>query len=253
MWVRKREGAVLNAVTYVPLFKQSPDVPPTAPSTFEPGFEYTRALRPGYADQQWCEGLARYLDRRIRRSPRDLTAHVQRVNALVAAHADGERLYAAAIDLNTVLAGNGAALQQRIHDQISFALDDQQRADLAALRAGSSLPAGPAELHCSLSRSKGGGLRIVTEIKQESRETSDPLGFAIDLLNAGDYAEAQGVLERAVLVNPDREDIASELQGIYRAARDADSYEKTRAAVAEVSGPANPLWPPVDSFFPQQS
>lgn len=250
MWV-KREGAVLSAVTHVSIFKQSPDAPPSAASTFEPAFEYTRQLRPNYADQQWCEGLARYLDRRIRRTPRDLTAHVQRVNALVAAHADGERLYAAAIDLNTVLAGNGAALQQRIHDQISFALDDQQRDDLAGMRAGASLPANPAR--CSLLRSNGSGLRIVAEIRQESRETSDPLGFAIDLLNAGDYAEAQGVLERAVLENPDREDIASELQGIYRAARDVDSYEKTRAAVAEVSGSAASLWPSTDSFFPSQS
>ncbi len=171
MW-EKWEGAVLKAVSRVSIFKQSPDAPPAA-STFEPGFEYTRALRPSHSDPQWCEGLARYLDRRIRRSPKDLTAHVQRVNALVAARADGDHLYAAAIDLNTVLAGNGAALQQRIHDQIFFALNDQQRADLVAIRAGSSPASSPAELHCPLPHSNGKGLRIVSEVKHESKSNPD--------------------------------------------------------------------------------
>ncbi len=161
----------MKAVTHVSIFKQSPDAPPAA-STFEPGFEYTRALRPSHSAQQWCEGLARYLDRKIRRSPKDLTAHVQRVNALLAARADGDQLYAAAIDLNTVLAGKGTALQQRIHDQISFALNAQQRANLGALRAGVALAVLPAASHCSLSHGNGKSLQIVSELKHEPNKVS---------------------------------------------------------------------------------
>lgn len=172
----------MKAVTHVSIFKQSPDLPSSAAPIFEPGFEYTRALLPNYSDKHWCEGLVRYLDRRIRRFPKDLTAHLQRVNALVSAGADGIRLYEAAIELNTVLGGNGVALQQHIHDQISFALNQQQRADLEALRTGTSLSAGPAAIHCSPSRSPETGLRIVSEVKQNSKEVPDPLEFAIDQL-----------------------------------------------------------------------
>lgn len=182
MWVEKGEGAVLKAVTHVPIFNQSPDLPSFAAPTFEPGFEYSRALLPNYSDKQWCEDLARYLDRRIRRHPKDLTAHLQRVNALVAAGADGNRLYAAAIELNKVLGGNGIALQQHVHDQISFALNEQQRTDLAALRTGASFSASSAVIQGSPSRSTESGLRIVSEVKQNSNEVSDPLEFAIDQL-----------------------------------------------------------------------
>jgi hypothetical protein len=244
----------LNAVVAcAPLFKQSPEVPSAAMPAFEPGFEYTRALRPAYPDPQWCEGLARYLDRRIRRSPKDLLAHVQRVFALLASGAEGDRLYAAAIDLRAVLGDLGAGLQQRIQGQIASALDDQQRIGLAAMLAGKSISSGAAELHCVVPRGNSNIVRVVAEIKQESREASDPLGFAIELLGAGDYAEAQVVLERAALAHPESEAIASELQGIYRAARDAVSYEKTRTAIAEVTGSASPLWPETDSFFSAHS
>ena len=170
----KNGGSVLEAVTHVAIFKQGPDAPPVEASTFEPGFEYTRALHPNHSEQQWCEGLARFLERRIRRFPKDLTAHVQRVNALVAARADGDQLYAAALGLNAVLAGKGAALQQRILDQISFTLDAQQRADLVAMLAGPPPAASPAELLGSLPHSNAKRLRIVSEIKHEPKIVSEP-------------------------------------------------------------------------------
>jgi len=62
----------LKDSTNVSIFEQSPDAPLPAEATFEPGFDYTRALTQNTSDPQWCEGLVRYLDRLIRRSPNDL-------------------------------------------------------------------------------------------------------------------------------------------------------------------------------------
>lgn len=148
-------------------------------STFEPGFDYTRALTQNHSDPQWCEGLVRYLDRLIRRSPNDLTPHIQRINALLAAGNKGDRVFAAALDLHTVLGVNGLALQRRIHDQIFSVLDDQQRSDLVAIRSGASLPACAAEKHCSLPRSRDATVQLVEKKQEEPVKTFAPVDFDI--------------------------------------------------------------------------
>jgi len=171
--------AILKDITSISIFQQTPDVPLPAESTFEPGFEYTRSLSPNYSDQQWCEGLVRYLDRLIRRDPNDLTPHIQRINALLAAGSQGDRLFAAALDLHTVLGVNGLALQRRIHDQIFSVLDDQQRSDLVAIRSGAFLPACAAEKHCSLPRSRDETVQLVEKKQKDSARTFAPVDFDI--------------------------------------------------------------------------
>jgi len=153
--------------TKVSIFKEIPDVLPDVKSIFEPGFEYTRDLIPNNSDKAWCERLASYLDRRIRRFPKDLTVHIQRINALIVAGAQGDRLFAAAIDLNTVLGSNGEGLQRSIYDRISCMLSDQQRADLDEIRAGLNVSGNPALMLCSLPRPNENELRIISSIKND--------------------------------------------------------------------------------------
>jgi len=169
----------LKDVANVSIFEQAPDTPLQAESTFEPGFEYSRELQPNYSDPQWCEGLVRFLDRLIRRQPNDLTPHVQRINALLAAGYRGDRVFAAALDLHTVLGNNGFALQRRIHDQIFPVLKDQQRSDLVAIRSGASLPVRAAEMHCSLPRNREGNVQLVLKKQEDSARTSATLDFDI--------------------------------------------------------------------------
>jgi hypothetical protein len=159
--------AILKGAKQVSIFEKTPDVLLPAELTFEPGFEYTHALNPDYSDSQWCEGLVKHLDRLIRRNPNDLTLHIQRINALLAAGYEGDRVFAAALDLNTVLGSNGLALQRRIHDQIFSVLDDQQRSDLVALRSGASLPVRAAEKYCSLPRSRDETVQLVEKSRRD--------------------------------------------------------------------------------------
>jgi hypothetical protein len=169
----------LKDVTNVSIFEQTPETPPAEGSTFEPGFDYSRALSLNHSDPQWCEGLVKYLDRLIRRTPGDLTPHVQRINALLAAGQKGDRVFAAALDLNTVLGNSGLALQLRIHEQIFPVLDDQQRSDLVAIRSGAPLPACAAEKYCSLPRSHVGGIPLVEKKQTEPVTTFAPVDFVI--------------------------------------------------------------------------
>ena len=171
--------AILKDKGNISIFEQVPDIPLPTEAMFEPGFGYSRALTPDYSDPHWCEGLVRHLDRLITRSPNDLTPHVQRINALLAAGYTGDRVFAAALDLNTVLGSNGLALQRRVHEQIFSVLDDQQRADLVAIRSGGSIPARAAEKYCSLPRSKVDNVQLVSKKREDSAWKSAPLDFDI--------------------------------------------------------------------------
>ncbi len=146
---------------HVSIFEQTPDVSPSAETTFEPGFGQTSSLNPDYSDPQWCERLLRHLDRQILRTPGDLTAHVRRINALLAAGYKGDRVFAAALDLHTVLGGKGLALQQRIHDQIFPVLDEQQRSVLLAIRSGAAIPADAAVRYCLLAQDRDAPVQLV--------------------------------------------------------------------------------------------
>ena len=169
----------MKDVTNVSIFEQAPAGPAPAGSTFEPGFDYTRALSQNHGDPQWCEGLIKYLDRLIRRTPSDLTPHIQRINALLAAGNTGDRVFAAALDLNTVLGSSGLALQRRIHDQIFAVLDDQQRSDLVAIRSGASLPARAAEKYCSLPRNHDENVQFIEKKQEEPVRKFAPVDFDI--------------------------------------------------------------------------
>lgn len=160
----------MKKTSSVSIFQRRPDAPPAEESVFEPGFEYSRQLRPEFADHNWCGGLAKYLDRRLRRYPKDLTAHVQRIYALLKANASGDQLFAAAIDLNTVLDVKGKALQQRILEAISFALNEQQRDYLVAIRSGATNIPVPADVVTKIPRNDAASFPIVAEIKTENKE-----------------------------------------------------------------------------------
>jgi hypothetical protein len=155
----------LKTPSTVSIFQSRPDTTTAEETAFEPGFEYSRKLLPEVTDRTWCEGLARYLGRRLRRSPKDLTAHLQRIYALLAADATGEQLFAAAIDLNTALGSGGTPLQERVFAAIAFALTEQQREFLIAIRSGASDLPLPADVATTIPRNDTVSVPIVAENK----------------------------------------------------------------------------------------
>jgi hypothetical protein len=163
----------------VSIFEKAPAALPDIDARFEPGFGQSRSLQPDQVDPRWSAQLIRQLERQILRTPGDLTAHVQRLNALLAAGLRGERIFAAALDLHIVLGGRGGALQRRIHEQIFPVLDDTQRTALVALRSGGSVSAAPAEQYCLLPRDHVGTVQLVALRQDEVSKTFPAVDFDI--------------------------------------------------------------------------
>lgn len=163
----------------ISIFQQAPSILPDAETTFESGFAQTRSLQPDDSNPQWCERLARHLERQILRTPGDLNKHVQRINALLAAGLQGDRVFAAALDLHAVLGSNGQALQRRIHEQIFPVLEDPQRTALVAIRSGGSVAAGDAGRYCLLPQSQETGMQLVANKEKKGAGSKPAVNFDI--------------------------------------------------------------------------
>lgn len=199
---------------------------------FEAGFDAPRMVSPPATDPQLAAGLGRALAYALRRQPNNLLAHVQRINLLCASGADGARIFEATKALFDVLGENGAALRQRVADQVAPLIGPALSAALLTPRDAAEEPA-----------------RIVTTRDYRAAAETDPVAFADELLCAGDYAEAAAVLEAALAKDPASRPVAELLQSIYRSARDAGAYERSRWIVTDAAPEAAAWWPEAETFF----
>lgn len=199
---------------------------------FEAGFDAPRMVSPPAADPVLAARTGRALAYALRRQPNNLLAHVQRINLLCSTAADGARVFEAARALFDVLGDNGAALRQRIAAQVAPLIGPEMA---TALQAPATTPEEPG--------------KIVTTRDYEKAAETDPVAFADELLCAGDYAEAAAVLEAALAKDPTSRAIAELLQSIYRSARDAGAYERSRWIATDAAPEAAAWWPEVDAFF----
>jgi hypothetical protein len=202
---------------------------------FEAGFDRIRKVAPQATDALDDIHLTRALTYRIRRQPVDLLAHVQRINLLCSSLAGSARIYAAARDLFDTLGENGVALRKRIADQVAPLLEPDQRKSL--LTSASKAAAAQEQL------------TVVIPIDHRTAAETDPVSYADELLCAGDYAEAALVLEAMLPKDPASNAIAALLQSIYRSARDAEAYNRSRQIVLNESPDAAAAWPEAEVFF----
>jgi hypothetical protein len=213
----------------------SAEIPPASRlDAFEAGFDTPRMVSPPAADPVRSAGLSRALAYAVRRQPNNLLAHVQRINLLCASGADRVQIFEAARALFDVLGENGAALRKRIATQVAPLLEPELSEQLLASRAETA-----ATEPC----------KIVTTRDYQAAAETDPVAFADELLCAGDYAEAAAVLEAALAKDPASQAVAELLQSIYRSARDAGAYERSRWLVTDAAPEAAAWWPEVDTFF----
>lgn len=218
---------------FIMIVASSAEIPPASClDAFEPGFDTPRMVSPSATDPALAAGLGRALAYAVRRQPNNLLAHVQRINLLCASGADGTQIFGAAQALFDVLGDNGAALRKRIADQVAPLIGPAMSAALLTMRAAAEEPC-----------------RIVTTRDYRAAAETDPVAFADELLCAGDHAEAAAVLEAALAKEPASKAVAELLQSIYRSARDAGAYERSRWIVTDAAPEAAAWWPEVEVFF----
>lgn len=169
-----------------------------------------------------------YLARQVARAPGDLCRHIQRINLFLQQEA-GEETYGALLDLFIVLGPKGLPLRWRMLRAAKHCLSTEQYQALrqhleSGVHATDAMPIGGNSM---LSKGLTGSNQLVVNEAVAAELERDPLVESREHLEYGQVEEARELLEKAVLEEPWRGDLQTELLEIYRYTRD----EKNLAAM----------------------
>lgn len=195
--------------------------------------------------------FAEFMAFQVSRRPNDLHNHVRRV---IYHYKYGEQttLFAALIDLFIALGQCGWALRRRMltgaQPQLSMAhyqyLSDYLDCGLCA----SDLLL-PATTGSRLTRGLIGTPVLISGSADAAAARNDPLAEAKDYLAYGDAANAQRVLEQAVIKTPEQLELHYELLEIYSHTRDQQSFVRTAKRIPQDQNPVWEVWDAVGNFL----
>jgi hypothetical protein len=185
-----------------------------------------------------------YLTHRVTRDPSDLRSHVQRIN-LYTHSGDPEQLYGAILDLFIALTNKGYSIRKRMLLQARFHLNPHHF-DALNQRLETGIDKHdimPISRFSVLSNGFIGSNKFVEYHAEENIEESiDPVIQARDYLEYGQIDEARLVLETAILKEPWRKDIHTELLDIYWVTRDSENCHTMYQLLSKEFIPDHSAW-----------
>lgn len=193
--------------------------------------------------------LADYFCHRIARDPQDLRSHVRRI-FLTCESGLAEEIFPALIDLFIALGKNGTNLRRRMLEFSRAHLGGPEynllRDALATGLNAATLPFTPGSVLC---QGIEGTLQCVRPAAEAVGTSRDPLVEAREFLEYSQLDEARGVLEQAVLHQPQRADLHRELLSVYRSTRDKTNFSKTLRALDGAANPVPEAWRDLEEYF----
>lgn len=186
----------------------------------DPMFVFARAGRLDCPSGMDVQDAWRHFSMQIARDPLDIEAHARRV-LLASRPPMTDRAFGALVDLFLALGDNGRSLRRQLLEQASAWLDPDD-AHFLRLHLDTRLSRGaqlPTQRWSVLDTAVVGSLGMVGLQRREVAQET-PFQQAMSLLEYGDLAGARGMLEAALLEEPDNEEVNRELLAIYQHSRD---------------------------------
>ena len=186
----------------------------------DPMFVFARGGRLDCPSGMDVQDAWRHFSMQIARDPLDIEAHARRV-LLASRPPLTDRAFGALVDLFLALGDNGRSLRRQLLEQASAWLDPDD-AHFLRLHLDTRLSRGaqlPTQRWSVLDTAVVGSLSMVGLQRREVAQET-PFQQAMSLLEYGDLAGARGMLELALLEEPDNEEVNRELLAIYQHSRD---------------------------------
>lgn len=196
------------------------------------------------------ERVASYLLHCITRNPKNLLAHVQRINA-VSARGSQSDIYSALLDLFVALGSQGLSLRRVMLAQVSSQLEPAQLIFLStAIKVGVGARDVIIDPGASmLINGYSGCDELVTVHRHQGGEKGDPLQQAMASIEFSDLEEARIILEDALY--SDRADLNQQklLLEIYRKTADKKHFMALYETFEAGSNPAHADWQALAAHF----
>lgn len=222
--------------------------PACPPITAELAFLVDGARRWDLRADMLGDDCADALAQAVAATPKALEWHLRRIHY---AHAQrrGDELYAALLDLFIVLGGRGRALRRRL---LAGARDLLGPDESDALRRGvdeGQIPPEselPRTLRSRLCEGVQGMFELVRVNAPRASQLRDPLVEARECIEYSQLDHAREILEKAVIDDPQREDLHLELLSLYRATRDGTNFGRMKERLQKLLGSLPVDWSDLD-------
>lgn len=162
-----------------------------------------------------------FLTRQIQRWPQELSFHVSRIECSLRMNNE-DAVYAAVMDLFFILEDKGKALRKRVIDKLGNKLSNELKSAFEQVISGQttlrSLPISSLSvLHDGLLTEH---INLDLPVSSSQITALDPVNTARLCMESGQIEQAQEILESQLEIEPEREEIRTDLLEIYCATRD---------------------------------
>ncbi|MES9927117.1 MAG: hypothetical protein ABW158_03295 [Candidatus Thiodiazotropha sp. 6PDIVS] len=208
-------------------------------------------LLPSFPVKEWSDAFSQYLEKRVRRNPRDLHAHVQRTLLYLSKY-ESEAMYAALVDLFLILGKRGSHIRKNLVGQAKpFLLKEQHQFLIKHMESGldSNQPL-PSNTFSSLSRGHSGTMYIVSRKSTGSSQSFDsPVEQAKERCCQNDWLTAMVILEDAIRHDPGDTVVCRELLSLYIQQHAREAFFATYAGLLGRSIALPELWRDTENYF----
>jgi len=185
------------------------------------------------------------------KQPRNLLVHLQRI--VICYEKNNEvQLSAALMDLFFVLDGVGNAIKQRMlagsRKHLSTVLFEQLQ---TYINAPQFIQGNVYTVLTPGWEPNDDLLLVQRNASNNKREEYDPLQVARDYIEYSQLEEAVKVLELAILEDPQRTELHTDLIELYQFTNDYDGFNKMQLALENINHPMQAQWAALKSYFNQ--
>lgn len=190
-----------------------------------------------------------FLTRQIQRRPQELAFHVCRIKCALQMR-DEEAVYAAVLDLFSILDDKGLALRKRMLSKVADSLSSQIKTELGQVLSGQLSAQSLPYCACSVLHEGMSVERVDLGLPTPDKQVTalDPVNTARLCLESGQIEQAQEILESQLEIEPEREEVKADLLEIYCATRNASSF-KASYQLLQFRGCLDNAWKDAVSFF----
>jgi len=193
---------------------------------------------------EYSDKAIKVLEHKVTRNPLYLHSHVQRIY-LYRQIKNGAALYGALLDLFIALYNKGFDIRQRLLFESKWYLEPQHF-DVLYNKLSTGVKSSdvvPLSQYSLLSQGLIGTLNLVISDNRETKHIPrDPQREAHEYLEYGEVDEARKLLEEAVLKEPWRKELHTDLLEIYKATRDASNCDDMYRRLSDKFIPDHHAW-----------
>jgi hypothetical protein len=189
----------------------------------------------------------------IAKKPKSLVDHVRRIYFCFQENLN-KQLFAALVDFLIVLNHRGQAISWRVVLGAKSRLTTEQfealKSYLKSERTDIHLLSG--NNYSIFSKGLVGVNKMIQQIEQ-AEIVDDPLSIALDHIEYCQLEEAKQVLEEAVLVQPERQDLRLELCNLYKLTGDSSGFHQMIAKLTRSGVSVTDDWNQLNNYFKGQN